>query len=132
MLLKISIHGSYTPNYNNEPVRKNSNIGQENYYQDDSKMNANLKKKQKKLEKKLKRKMEDAYLKAYGDYLTQNGYRVKYRMDYRKIPQVILVVIVLIIIGVIIWFIPVTHNYLVQFYEENIIIHKIVDIILSL
>ena len=53
-------------------------------------------------------------------------------MDYRKIPQVILVVIVLIIIGVIIWFIPVTHNYLVQFYEENIIIHKIVDIILNL
>lgn len=47
MLLKISIHGSYTPNYNNEPVRKNSNIGQENYYQDDSKMNANLKKSKK-------------------------------------------------------------------------------------
>lgn len=132
MLLKIAIHGSYTPNYNNESVKENSNIGQESYYQDDGKMNANLKKKQKKMEKKLKRKMEDAYLKAYGDYLTQNGYRVKYRMDYRKIPQGILVVIVLIIISVIIWFLPVTHNYLVQFYEENIIIHKIVDIILNL
>ena len=53
-------------------------------------------------EKKLKRKMEDAYLKAYGDYLTKNGYRVKYRKDYRNIPQVILVVIVLKIIDVII------------------------------
>ena len=68
----------------------------------------------------------------FMEYLTQNGYRVKYRMDYRKIPQIILVVIVLIIIGVIIWVLPVTHNYLVQFYEENIIIHKIVDIILNL
>lgn len=63
MLLKISIHGSYTPNYNNEPVRKNSNIGQENYYQDDSKMNANLKK-SKKNWKKIKKKNGRCILKS--------------------------------------------------------------------
>lgn len=87
-----------------------------------------LKKQQKRLEKKLKRKMQDAYLKAYGDYLSENGYRVKYRVDWRKVPQAILIIIVLIIIGWIIWILPVTHNYLVEFYEENIIIQKIVSI----
>lgn len=124
--------------YNN--VNKNTNVNQ-NYsnVQNDietnslnEKMNKNLKKKQKKLEKELKRKMEDAYLKAYGEYLRKNGYNVKYRFDYRGIPILIGLVLLLIFVGWLLWIIPITHNYLVNMYNENIIIKKLVDIIMNI
>ena len=136
---------NYSSNYSNNSnmynnVNKNTNVNQNNSnVQNDieinslnEKMNKNLKKKQKKLEKELKRKMEDAYLKAYGEYLRKNGYNVKYRFDYRGIPILIGVALVLILIGWLFWIIPITHNYLVNIYNENIIIKKLVDIIINL
>lgn len=113
------------PNYEPQMDSQNNNVI-------DDKLNKKMKKHQKKLEKKLKRKMQDEYLKAYGDYLRENGYRVKYRVDLTKVPLAILIVIILIIIGWIIWILPVTHDYLVEVYKENIIIQKIVNIFLNL
>ena len=76
--------------------------------------------------------MEEEYLKAYGDYLTKNGYKVAFRMNWRKLPYLLLVILILIVIGAILWFVPATHSYLVSMYENNIIIRKLVNVIVSL
>lgn len=134
--VKSSVNNSYytapTQNYTeangnniqNNRGQKQSQIDSQMY----NKLDKKMKKQQKKLEKKLKRKMEHEYLKSYGDYLRKNGYRVKYRIDYRKLPILIAVIAALILIGWILWILPVTHNYLVNFYNENIIIQKILKI----
>ena len=125
---------NYSNIYKNSNENKDSSYNRNNIHNNpiDDKMNKNLKKEQKKLEKKLKRKMEDAYLKAYGDYLRKNGYKVKYRFDYRELPMLIGIIIIIIIVGWLLWIIPVSHNYLVEIYNENIIIQKIVDIIINI
>ena len=115
---------------NNEGNYENQKESETNSY-GNSKLDKRMKKQQKRLEKQLKRKMEEAYLKAYGEYLTKNGYKVQYRMDYKKIPLLLAVIAVLIFIGWILWIIPITHDYLVQVYEENIIIKKIIDIFIK-
>lgn len=89
-------------------------------------------KQRKKLDKKLQRKMQDEYLRAYGDYLTKNGYKVAFRINWRKLPYLLLIILIVIVIGVFLWYFPVTNRYLISLYEDNIIIKKIVDMIISL
>ncbi len=89
-------------------------------------------KQRKKLNKKIQRKMKDEYLRAYGDYLTKNGYRVKFRINWRKLPYLLILILVIIVIGAFLWYFPVTNKYLISLYEDNIIIKKIVDMIISL
>lgn len=89
-------------------------------------------KQRKKLNKKIQRKMQDEYLRAYGDYLTKNGYRVAFRINWRKLPYLLIVVLIIIAIGAFLWYFPVTNRYLASLYEDNIIIKKIVDMIISL
>lgn len=76
--------------------------------------------------------MKDEYLRAYGDYLTKNGYRVKFRINWRKLPYLLILILVIIVIGAFLWYFPVTNKYLISLYEDNIIIKKIVDMIISL
>lgn len=135
---------NYYPNNSNiyrEANNTYTNVNQDeknnysnNIYNNTSneKLNKALKKNQKKLEKQLKRKMEDAYLKAYGDYLRKNGYRVKYRFDYKNIPILLGIITVIIFVGWLLWIIPISHDYMIEVYNENIIIKKLVDIILNI
>lgn len=136
----------YSQNYskestiNNSKVRnaspKNTNYATYNNVmnnQNNYNVGPNLTEKEiKKMNKKLQRKMEEEYLKAYGDYLTKNGYKVAFRMNWRKLPYLLLVILILIVIGAILWFVPATHSYLVSMYENNIIIRKLVNVIVSL
>lgn len=136
----------YSQNYskestiNNSKVRnaspKNTNYATYNNVmnnQNNYNVGSNLTEKEiKKMNKKLQRKMEEEYLKAYGDYLTKNGYKVAFRMNWRKLPYLLLVILILIVIGAILWFVPATHSYLVSMYENNIIIRKLVNVIVSL
>lgn len=89
-------------------------------------------KQRKKLNKKIQRKMQDEYLRAYGDYLTKNGYKVAFRINWRKLPYLLIVFLIVIAIGIFLWYFPITNKYLVSLYEDNIIIKKIVDMIISL
>ena len=135
---------NYYPNNSNiyrEANNTYTNVNQDeknnysnNIYNNTSneKLNKAMKKKQKKLEKQLKRKMEDAYLKAYGDYLRKNGYRVKYRFDYKNIPILLGIITIIIFVGWLLWIIPISHDYMIEVYNENIIIKKLVDIILNI
>lgn len=128
-------HNYYTgspQNYTNANGNDMQNDRSQEQHQVNSQMNDELnrkiKKQQKKLEKKLKRKMQDEYLKSYADYLRKNGYRIKYRIDYRKLPILVAFILGLILIGWILWVLPVTHNYLVEFYNEHIIIQRVFKI----
>lgn len=130
-------------NYNrNEGTTNNTEYNnkvnhQSNYYKNSEPNNQNpdielTDKQRKKLNKKIQRKMQDEYLRAYGDYLTKNGYRVAFRINWRKLPYLLIVVLIIIVIGAFLWYFPVTNRYLVSLYEDNIIIKKIVDMVISL
>lgn len=127
MSYSANISNIYANSYSSQ---KNDNEQSNN--SQNTKMENNLKKKQKKLEKELKKKMEEAYLKKYGEYLRKNGYKVKYRFDYNSIPALLVTITIVIIIGCILWFVPITHDYLVKVYEENIIVKIFIDIILNI
>ncbi len=117
---------------NNTKCNNRTNY-QSNYEQNNQNSNTELTDKQrKKLNKKLQRKMEDEYLRAYGDYLTKNGYKVAFRVNWRKLPYLLIIILVVIVIGAFLWYFPITNKYLVSLYEDNIIIKKIVDVIISL
>lgn len=117
---------------NNTKCNNRTNY-QSNYEQNNQNSNTELTDKQrKKLNKKLQRKMEDEYLRAYGDYLTKNGYKVAFRVNWRKLPYLLIIILVVIAIGAFLWYFPITNKYLVSLYEDNIIIKKIVDVIISL
>lgn len=121
---------------NNAKCNNGTNY-QSNYDQNSEQNNQNADteltdKQRKKLNKKLQRKMEDEYLRAYGDYLTKNGYKVAFRVNWRKLPYLLIIILVVIVIGAFLWYFPITNKYLVSLYEDNIIIKKIVDVIISL
>lgn len=117
---------------NNTKCNNRTNY-QSNYDQNNQNSDTELTDKQrKKLNKKLQRKMEDEYLRAYGDYLTKNGYKVAFRVNWRKLPYLLIIILVVIVIGAFLWYFPITNKYLVSLYEDNIIIKKIVDVIISL
>lgn len=117
---------------NNTKCNNRTNY-QSNYDQNNQNSDTELTDKQrKKLNKKLQRKMEDEYLRAYGDYLTKNGYKVAFRVNWRKLPYLLIIILVVIAIGAFLWYFPITNKYLVSLYEDNIIIKKIVDVIISL
>lgn len=130
-------------NYNrNEGTTNNAECNnkvnhQSNYYKNSEQNNQNpdielTDKQRKKLNKKIQRKMQDEYLRAYGDYLTKNGYRVAFRINWRKLPYLLIMVLIIIAIGAFLWYFPVTNRYLVSLYEDNIIIKKIADMIIGL
>lgn len=117
---------------NNTKCNNRTNY-QSNYDQNNQNSDTELTDKQrKKLNKKLQRKMEDEYLRAYGDYLTKNGYKVAFRVNWRKLPYLLIIILVVTAIGAFLWYFPITNKYLVSLYEDNIIIKKIVDVIISL
>lgn len=117
---------------NNTKCNNRTNY-QSNYDQNNQNSDTELTDKQrKKLNKKLQRKMEDEYLRAYGDYLTKNGYKVAFRVNWRKLPYLLIIILVVIAIGAFLWYFPITNKYLVSLYGDNIIIKKIVDVIISL
>lgn len=117
---------------NNTKCNNRTNY-QSNYDQNNQNSDTELTDKQrKKLNKKLQRKMEDEYLRAYGDYLTKNGYKVAFRVNWRKLPYLLIIILVVIVIGAFLWYFPITNKYIVSLYEDNIIIKKIVDVIISL
>lgn len=125
-------HNRNVETTNNTKCNDRTNY-QSNYDQNNQNADTELTDKQrKKLNKKLQRKMEDEYLRAYGDYLTKNGYKVAFRVNWRKLPYLLIIILVVIAIGAFLWYFPITNKYLVSLYEDNIIIKKIVDVIISL
>ena len=85
-----------------------------------------------KLQEELRQKAEKEYNEAYEAYLRSLGYKIKYKRTLKEYVNVLLTILILIIICFIAWQIPFVRNYLISFYEYNVVIKAIVDVILRI
>lgn len=85
-----------------------------------------------KQKKKIQKKLQERYVEAYDNYLRARGYKLTYKWTFKRIMRLLAVIIVSIIVFVILFFIPPIHSFLVELYNENVLIKIIVDIITSL
>lgn len=124
-------------NYNN--VKQNNNNNYNNMYEnvnrdyDYEKERLNYERKLQEEELRQRRQMQEnlnkEYENAYYNYLRSLGYKIKHKWTKKNFIDLIIVIAIMIGIFIILWFIPPTHDWMVNFYEENIILKKIVDII---
>lgn len=121
-------------NENKENLKTNKNIENTDKFYD--KIRLEYEKKLKK-EEELKRmqmqeKLNKEYENAYYDYLKSLGYKIKYKWTKENIKDILIVILIMISLITIMWFIPPTHDWMVNFYEQNPIIKIIIDIVLEI
>lgn len=136
-------------NFDNESYQQYSNINEnQNISHDDNKYNFHdinyyieqsrkqAQEQQQKYEQEYNTKINNAVNKAYHDAYIQDlknrGYRIKYKKNFKDYLKDFVSIIIFLIILFILWNIPFVKNYLINLYNENIIIHYIVDIFLNL
>ena len=73
-----------------------------------------------------------AYNEAYNDYLRKMGFTVKEPWTFSRIKNLIVGLFIIAFICIIIWKLPLTRELLIQLYEENFIIHSLVNIAIKL
>lgn len=91
-----------------------------------------LRKQQEKVRKQMEQNMQEQYENAYYNYLKSLGYKIKEKWTWQKTKKLIIILLILIGIIIILWFLPPTHNWLMQFYENNKIIKIIIDIVIGI
>ena len=72
------------------------------------------------------------YENAYYNYLRSLGYKIKHKWTKENIFDFFIVLVIMTIIITALWFIPPTHEWMVNFYEQNPILKIIVDIIVGI
>lgn len=133
--LKNNISNPTNLNSFNTSTNKNSKtiLNQENF---DA-----IKKEEKKLEfrkqqlqyqKQIEQARQQAYHDAYIQDLKNRGYRIKYKKSFKDYIKGIISIIVVIIVLILLWHVPFIQNYFINLYEENQIIHYIVDVFSNL
>ena len=80
----------------------------------------------------MQEKLDKEYENAYYDYLKSLGYKVKHSWTKENFKDILIVIIIMAIIITALWFIPPSHDWIVNFYEQNPIIKTIVDIIVGI
>src|SRR5699024_3887217 len=87
-------------------------------------------------ELKQRQKMQDnlnkEYQNAYENYLRSLGYKIKHKWTKENTRDLLITIGILIVVFVILWFIPPIHDWLVNFYESNVILKTIVDIVVAI
>ena len=87
-------------------------------------------------EYKQRRKMQEnlnkEYENAYYSYLKNLGYNVKRKWTKENFKDLVIVLLIMTGIIAILWIIPPSHDWMVNFYENNPIINTIVNIISSI
>lgn len=86
-------------------------------------------KRQYKKDQQFKREMQ---IQAYGEYLQNQGYKVKYPWTWLRVKRLIITIISIIIVAVIAWHIPFVRNTLTDLYNENFIVQILTDMVVSL
>lgn len=117
-------------NSNNNHDSQN-NINENAFYkQEQEKLINEINQTKAKLQDELRQKAEKEYNEAYENYLRSLGYEVKHKKTLKEYLALFIVILIFIAICFIGWQIPFVRNYLINFYESNIIIKYIVDTIL--
>lgn len=91
-----------------------------------------LRKDEQRMRKQMQANLEKEYEEAYYSYLRSLGYKIKERWTWKKTKQLFMTLAILAVMVIVLWFIPPTHNMLVNFYESNPIIKVLVDIIINI
>lgn len=91
-----------------------------------------LRREHEKRQRQMEQNMQQEYENAYYNYLRSLGYRIKERWTWQKTKNLIITILIMIVIALILWFLPPTHNMMVNFYENNAIVKVIVDIIVAI
>lgn len=107
-------------NDNPNDIEKDRAIYQRKLYQEEIKQR-----------KKMQENLNKEYENAYYNYLRSFGYRVKHKWTKENVKDFFIVIGIMILIFMALWFIPPTHDWLVNFYEQNPILKAIVDLIIS-
>ena len=75
--------------------------------------------------------MKQAYIeeqeRRYRNYLRSLGYRIKEKWTWKKTLKLLIIIAVIILVFTIAWYIPPTHDWMVNIYESNPIIRTIID-----
>ena len=87
---------------------------------------------QEEIKKNMQADYEQKYQNAYENYLKRLGYKIKYKWTWKDYKNFIISILILILICVALWFFPITHNWIIEFYNSNPIIKTIIDIIGSI
>lgn len=120
----------YYSNVNsNTTYEKNTN--NYDYEKERLKYEKKLQQEELKKRKKMQEDLNKEYENAYYNYLRSLGYKIKHKWTKKNFLDLIIVIGIMIGIFVILWFIPPTHDWMVNFYEENIVLRKIIEIIVT-
>lgn len=115
----------YTPNMQNTTYNKAYDMQRRRYQE-------NLRKEEQKMRKQMQENLEKEYEEAYYGYLRSLGYKIKERWTWKRTKELLVTIVILIAIGIILWFLPPTHQMLVDFYESSPIIKTVIDIIINI
>lgn len=122
------------PKYDEEVNQQNQYTQSDNYRSatEWQQILANLSPKERdKLMKKIQRDAREEYTRVAENYYRQKGYIVKHKTTPREyLARFISIVIIIVIIGLM-WIIPPTRRWMIGFYNENIVVKIIVDLIVN-
>ena len=90
------------------------------------------KKEQKVLKNKIRKEAKSEYRKLYEDYFRSLGYKVKHHWTLKEVFAILMVICILIIIFTIMWFIPPTHRWMLELYNNNIVVKMLVNIVIGI
>ena len=87
-------------------------------------------------EKQYYKQMNNAINKAYHDAYIQDlknrGYKIKYKKTFKDYINGFLSLVIFAFIVIVLWQIPFIRNFFINMYEENKILHYLVDLILKI
>lgn len=119
-----------------------NNINDENINYPKNKINDNLKKQEEffakqqaenlKYQEELQRAREKAYHDAYIQDLKNRGYKIKYKKTFKDYLKGFITIFIVIIVLIALWHIPFIHNFFMNLYNENELLHYIVDLFLNI
>ena len=104
----------------------------QNYEQDRLNYERKLQREEEIQRKKMQENLNREYQNAYNDYLRSLGYRVKHKWTKENVKDFFIVILIMALIITALWFIPPTHDWMVNFYEQNPILKTIIDIIIAI
>ena len=120
----------YSENYSSNI--SNDNTEKYNYEKERLKYEERLRREENIRRKEMQENLNREYENAYYNYLRSLGYRIKHKWTKENIFDFFIVLVIMTIIITALWFIPPTHEWMVNFYEQNPILKIIVDIIVGI
>ncbi len=119
-----------------------NNINDENINYKKNNINDNLKNQEEffakqqaenlKYQEELQRAREKAYHDAYIQDLKNRGYKIKYKKTFKDYLKGFITIFIVIIVLIALWHIPFIHNFFMNLYNENELLHYIVDLFLNI